>query len=628
MDPGDQPQPRESPTPNSDSSNSSDSDRSPQPHRSQEEDDMLSQPAYLLEWDHKACRRTALATPDALRAALDSPGRQRLLVLHGLRQEFVDVVLAANGDMDLEFVESHAARRTFRPRRLLRQRARRRRGEFEAGDTRSWHVWEYPEVVERLDASGAVRGEDADLGSSPPIGRLPVEGEKLMVIFCRASLWRGVKGDVLFLDKPMWKDSEAGLRKTRRKRATIEKLQGDGESDDELDRDETSTLEDVVLDALTDGWESDGDLAGVLSEVVYDRWLELFDYMGPPSPDMSEEKVACYWQILRSLELNEEVVTDLDWTRLLSRIQRRIALLPGPRTKRSALPPAFSRETTGTTSSVSRKKSIRSTGTVNPSLKSASSRQRKDQTKPVDENRRALDRISYLGGILIPLPIVSGILSMEDAYGPEGNRFWVFWAVAIPMSLLTALLIYADTIRKAEVWVPIAADRVVPSHEVSGDGSKEDIGPVDVQVKRHRTVTWRKHDTDGAEEQQQATGRRRRADEVFYLDQDMEERMVGMPSTAAAAAAEAGEASDEEVAGSVLDWLPAAPRWATRLVSVPPVILEQPADGTKPKAWKRKELGWYGAVKAIVYKRPRAGSDIPDGVPASEMPGRRKTQSI
>jgi hypothetical protein len=56
---------------------------------------------------------------------------------------------------------------------------------------------------------------------------------------------------------------------------------------------------------------------------------------------------------------------------------------------------------------------------------------------------------------------------------------------------------------------------------------------------------------------------------------------------------------------------------------VPTFILEKPADGGQPKAWRREQLGWAGAIRAILYKKFRDGGDVPEGVAACERPGRR-----
>jgi hypothetical protein len=265
------------------------------------------------------------------------------------------------------------------------------------------------------------------------------------------------------------------------------------------------------------------------------------------------------------------------------------------------------------------KKSTSPIGTVNPSLRSSVSRRGQDRGIPAEENQRALDRISYLGGVLIPLPIISGILSMANDYGPDGSKFYVFWAIAIPLALLTVMVIYADTLRTAEVWVETPVDRVVPTHDDSSNSSKETLRPVDGEVKRSKTVAWRRHE-------EQVSPSARPEDVGFAFGHDVEERVIDMPMAAATAAA-AVQPSDDEVRDTVLDFLPGPVRWETGIVSVPMIILEHPTDGSKPRAWKRQELGWYGAIRAIVYKRPRHGKDIPMGVAACEKGRRPKAKS-
>lgn len=73
-----------------------------------------------------------------------------------------------------------------------------------------------------------------------------------------------------------------------------------------------------------------------------------------------------------------------------------------------------------------------------------------------------------MGGVLLPLSIVSSILSMSDPFNPGGSQFFVFWAVSIPLVFITILIIYADSIRKAEVWIEVA------SNAGSADSEKKD----------------------------------------------------------------------------------------------------------------------------------------------------------
>lgn len=375
-------------------------------------------------------------------------------------------------------------------------------------------------------------------------------------------------------------------------------------------------LDAVVLKALEEGWDSDDQLLGAIAEAVHYCWLQLFDFLALQPERIGEEAAAaCYLQMMRSLELNEEVDDGVDWGRLLARIQRRIDLISAPKEKPPILHPGSPDSATVKSSNTSQQRVISRVGTT----KSNFSRRARRPKQLTDENQRALDRLSYLGGILIPLPIISGILSMGDVYGPDGAKFFVFWAVAAPLAVLTVVLIYADTIRKSEVWVEIGVERVVPDPEGKSISSIDNRdGPVDIEVKHRRTVTWRRHHPGADDEQPQP---RQQDDVVFALDHDAEERVIGMPAGATPAAA---VQSDDE---DVWDWLPPAARWNLGWGEVPAVILERPSDGSAPKAWKRGQLGWTGALQTILRRKFRDGNDVPEGIAASEKPRKRKAVS-
>ena len=646
----------------------------------QPDDPPTSHRAYLLTWDDhqpRACTRTALLTPDDVRAALSSPSpiitpaaadadaaavaaaaagpgdsrRQRLLVLHGLHRPLVDGLLggaASHGvGVDPAFVECCALRRPYRPAREIGARARRRRwrrgqqhrqqpGRERLGfllgpeaDSAAWRVWEYPELVEGLESSFVVKGRgrdaaagggdgDEELGRCPPPVRqlaFGEDGKKVVgVVFCRASLWRGPGADVLFLDRPLWKKgcgADTGARKLRRKEVSVLNAREGGGGSSER---ETASLEDVLFDALRHGWEAGDDVVDILSETVYERWLELFDVLDlRPVARRDDDTMACYWQILRSLERNQEGAPDQAWTELLSRTQRRIALLTAPRDKPPVSPHIGSREKTARMRDNSKEKITR-LDRVDSFPRGGVSEEDRDDKKAAEENRRALDRISYLGGILIPIPIVSGILSMNEMYSPEGSHFFVFWAVAIPLSILTVLIIHADTIRKAHVWVEIAADRVVADSDDDEDSGKADTDPTQVRLGQPPMDFLR--------------GRARKYPDIEAGDDD-EENTIGMRPPAVAMPSSDGEAPD-----TTFDFWAPHRSWRRmgfgELMLMPSVILERPTDGSKPRAWKRQELGWYGAIRSIVYKRPRDGKDVPSGVAASEKPAppkRRKAKS-
>ncbi len=459
----------------------------------------------------------------------------------------------------------------YRPADQLKEKAYRRRvgkgvrwraeiGRFGKGGV----GWIWPEVI--LEESGGVRE----------------------VVFWRVGLWMGGEGNVLFLEG------------------------GRG-------------LEEVILEALREGWEPEDQLAGVVAEVVHRAWLGLFDVLEEqPLPAVCEKARGYYLKMMRGLELNGEVDDDVEWEKLLARVQRRLALPPPPggKTASPVLPPPDAAQSLPATST--RPANTPEQGVISRvgTMKSNFSRRRPDGgNKPSDENQRALDRLSYLGGVLISLPIVSGILSMGDTYGPDGGRFYIFWAAAIPLAVLTVLLIYADTIRKAEVWIEIAAEHVIPSpagKSVSSGSSSEDnmgdgVGPVKVEVKQ--SVTWQRRQVNGDGNGGEAVAPPRRQHTApFVVDHDMEERIIQMPTAAA-------DPGPEGLPAWMPPWM--SP-WSMGWDDLPSVILEQPADGSKPKAWKKGQLGWAGAIQSVLSKKFRDVSDVPDGVAAYESAVKRR----
>ncbi|KAF7957383.1 hypothetical protein EAE96_002968 [Botrytis aclada] len=64
------------------------------------------------------------------------------------------------------------------------------------------------------------------------------------------------------------------------------------------------------------------------------------------------------------------------------------------------------------------------------------------------ETRQSINRVTYLGGVLLPFSIVAAIFSMGGNFQPGGNQFFIFWVIAIPVCMLTTVLIYADSIRR------------------------------------------------------------------------------------------------------------------------------------------------------------------------------------
>ncbi|KAL7764627.1 hypothetical protein ACKLNR_005772 [Fusarium oxysporum f. sp. zingiberi] len=187
-----------------------------------------------------------------------------------------------------------------------------------------------------------------------------------------------------------------------------------------------SGLEDSLWQALVDIRP----IEDLVAELIYDMWLQKLDSLPPLGSDF----VDVQWTIARALETNADItrsmerrgefstVTSADWSNLAERLQRRIQL------------------------------------SVTVALQ-AHAQQAQDD--PKDSNSRSLDRIAYLGGLLLPLTVVSGILSIQSSYGPEGKSFWVFWLASGLSSLLAILIIYADHLRTLDVWMEVAASEIL-----------------------------------------------------------------------------------------------------------------------------------------------------------------------
>ncbi|KAJ4306927.1 hypothetical protein N0V88_000299 [Collariella sp. IMI 366227] len=357
----------------------------------------------------------------------------KLLFLQGLHEGFVEMVLKRWPGQYVEpvFVDCLAARRAFRPGNTLGrqcvERMRRRRGGGGVGvgkaeDKRyqlGGYIWEYPELVEGLDVESYRADVDAMGRCLPPVIALPGAGNgKFAVIFSRLGFWHGKAGDVLFLDQPLWKAGLPGVSNASRELMVFVANIEHRTETTQPTREQAPALQDVLIGALEHcSGDSTPELGALIDQAIYNHWLDLFDTLDARPQTLCDGTVAFYGQMMRSMEFNEEGENN---------------------------------------------PSLHSGTFLNPSGPSCSSQ---DGTKkpPIDENQRALDRLSYLGGVLVPLPIVASVLSMGETYGPGGEKFYMFWAVALPLSALTVLLIYADTIRKAEVWVEIGSERVVPS---------------------------------------------------------------------------------------------------------------------------------------------------------------------
>jgi hypothetical protein len=312
---------------------------------------------------------------------------------------------------------------------------------------------------------------------------------------------------------------------------------GSRDQDDETPDEHHASLEVILQEAMRDPEQMRHGIRALFSELVYNHWLAYFE-----SPLVDPEAhpahvLSLAWRVQLAVEHNLNVtryltrlclpipITAAEWEGLLDRNARRVDLATvaagGPR----AIAEEFRAIQAGNSTTAA-------ATAPNPALAPGEK----------DENSRGLDRISYLGGILLPFTIVPSILSMGDPFGPTGGLFWVFWVVCAPLTVITLLFIYADSIRKATVWIEIAVDEAKmeeqagqPSVVVDDDGTVEPKPPAEPKPLLGSMITG-------------------------GPDVVMEEGVETFPT----------------------------------------VVIQRPQAGRPARAYKRQELGWTGAMKTMV----------------------------
>lgn len=258
------------------------------------------------------------------------------------------------------------------------------------------------------------------------------EGEGVRI--CRARLWTKGEIYVLLLEGlPGWGVNLRRPRRTHSSKLAARLHEGVVS--------QKSVLEEKLWDALGDSRR----LEDVLATVIYTSWTTLLKTLRPTASEP-------LWTYLQALESNADVstasITPSHWTTLLTRLHQRIQL----------------------------------TLLLQP--------------PPPPSSSRSLDRIAYLGGLLLPLTVVSGILSIEGTYGPEGSAFWVFWVAAGLSSVVALLVIHADRLRALDVWMeeefadPERGEMGVQSVYVSGSGDADGAGQGRRRWRR-RELGWK-----------------------------------------------------------------------------------------------------------------------------------------
>lgn len=605
-------------------------------------------------------------------------GQRPRLILRGMAPAFLRVLLDSPLGIDAGFVEAHAARRRYH------QQSSSRRPHYLAPVAAA--QWNYPELVSgfgrALGSRGggrAARGEDLMLPIGDVVGRAAVRAvsdcEDLAAVECRVSVWVAEKVDVLFLDLPIWEDPRSSLRRGRRKELDVTMIEGEKETTERLwdafsraqdgkDGEEIPSLEDVLQETLVLSADAQGSrLVDILEEAAYNKWLDFFEVLTPRQSPLIADGTSLEWRALQALEANLDMAKRFshdqrqaptyrypDWSSLLQRLRDRAALLvtipPSPQRIASSPP------------SVRRKG--RKPGTVHAdnftNLPVPPRRRARSPKSPAksgdgggsDPNQRALDRVTYLGGILLPISITSSVLSMNEAFEPGQPLFWVFWAAAVPLTVLTFVVIYADKLRSSEVWEDIGSlgssggsiSGVQTAAEEKAEAEMIQEGRTSMKRKKERN---RMHEQAGYPEQARWESSKRhrltettRPQAMSYAGQDeividlsdvVEQPLRPLSLLEPRNSSQQQQQPDEEDTGprplsppSVIDNSDEDEEdeyddLEDDEVMDPDMYISRPTNGTRPHAWRKKQLGWAGAAKCMLgMQKPLR---VEDGLPVA-----------
>ncbi|MBE3050420.1 hypothetical protein IMZ48_49585, partial [Candidatus Bathyarchaeota archaeon] len=448
-----------------------------------------SSPVYILRFARGATspnEAVVQMSPERLGVEIEKerPGHDvTLYVVRGLPSKFLDEMGSRMG-IDRGFVDAHAARGCFRPGRISV------RG--------SWAHWEYPELVtDGADGVAEPEGPEAslaavDLMREPVV--VPLGHGELSVVFRRVSLWRSWRQAVVFLDRAHREDGQQWKKPTTQVSVTkslpgMAKDPNLWETRQPQQREFPSVEESLYRSFETGDAAMEDAIESALLRSVHDHWLELFGALPEPgSEGYGTGGGRLLWHMLQALEQNVQMglcsgVEDSRWECLLRRLQRTLD---------------FTARIVPTKQDARKEYTAPKQDTAVPREKAppgATTEISLDQSLLDWErfNRNSIDRITYLGGILLPLTVVSGILGIEGRYGPEGRQFWVFWVAAFVSSSICLFIIYLDQLRNLDVWLEVAAGDAVEALFQQHPSGRED-GVDSLQAAGRRVYSNRKGD--------------------------------------------------------------------------------------------------------------------------------------
>ncbi|KID90618.1 hypothetical protein MGU_02495 [Metarhizium guizhouense ARSEF 977] len=372
-------------------------------------------PGYVLEGSakdsHTQRHRRILPSVEELRAELlaGEGGRSqgRILVLRAGRVDgAVREALVSVARVDGGFIDAHAAGTAYRPRGGRRT-------------PRWWWSCAYPEVA---------AGE-----GQVPLYR-PGDGQALTI--SRMSVWLGGGGvPVVIVGHGAGPERRGRGHKLQREHGGAGYGAIGSARPGSTGRVEISSFEKDLWEALAPPDEVA--IEEVLGELMLDRWTGCLAAMRPGTGGggggggaghMQEQE--SLWAAMAALESNLDEARRLSgrgrqlgaarasaWADLMRRLEMRVRLgqlgIGGEACRRQASPARGGKT----------------------------------------DNDRSLDRIAYLGGLMLPVSAVASILAIGGDYGPGGESFWVFWLSSFLASVLAVLVIYADQLRTVEVWL-------------------------------------------------------------------------------------------------------------------------------------------------------------------------------
>lgn len=361
-----------------------------------------SSPVYILRFPRGAAspsKAVLQISPERLGLEItkEKPEQDKpLYVVRGLPSKFLDEMGSCMG-IEMAFVDAHAARRCFRP--------------GQTPDQVTWAHWEYPELVTdglentaKPEGSSQITEVELDLMCEPFM--MPIGHGGLSVVFRRISMWHSDRRVVMFLDRSLpggqlWKKpmTQLSVTKSLPERANNPHT---WEAQPQQWRALQSIEESLYTSFEAAGAAMEASIESTLLKTVYDHWLEVFEALpGPGSESYNTGIERLLWHMLQALEQNVQMglcsgTKESTWDSLLRRLERTAhCMARGIRANEKAQrqeDPISQRDV-----GAGRAKAMTDAEAV-----SGAASNQGDLPDWEQINKRSIDRIAYLGGIMLP----------------------------------------------------------------------------------------------------------------------------------------------------------------------------------------------------------------------------------